>query len=289
MKEDRIREMRGYQEEIKNTQQLLLETVRQNRKIVEFVCKHLCCTGTEEVWVSYDKKARIQRKDIRGSIGKTFRSICMHWSGYPSRISVTRKGELVGYTDKQSKTVYTYQDGRHFSLIMVQQGWQPIAVYCTKSGDFLVCLKTVDDRVCKIVRYKGQTIIQEMAMDNRGDPLYKGGNKMLYVTENINGDVVASDCNAKFVVVVNCSGALRYHSKGDKSIKGKFTPGSIVTDSKGRTLVEDDGNSCIQIIDQDGQYLKHLNYCGILSLDTLGRLWVGKVNGNKVNVIKYTE
>ncbi|XP_062598908.1 uncharacterized protein LOC134260353 [Saccostrea cucullata] len=374
MKEDRIRELRGYQDENKNTQQLLMETFRQNRKIIESVdasaineykykegelhlrgplevkvnlptfvpgqvnlselfgnfgklhltsistsmsntaasytapttkklleeiiqiaefktndnLRHLCCTGTEEVWVSYDKKSKIECMNIHGSVRKSCISICMDWSGYPSGISVTNKGELV-YTDKKSRSVNAYQDGRHSFFIMVEQGWQPMAVYCTKLEELLVSLKLVDDRACKIVRYKGQTITQEMIEDNRSDPLYKGGNKMLYVTENVNGDVVASDCNAKRVVVVNSAGTLRYHFKGHKSIKGKFTPGSIVTDSKGRILVEDDGNNCIQIIDQDGQYLRHLNYCGILSLDTLGRLWVGKFIGNKVNVIKYTK
>ncbi|XP_062580658.1 uncharacterized protein LOC134242574 [Saccostrea cucullata] len=250
--------------------------------------RHLSCTGPQEVWVSYDKKAYIDRLDVRGSDVKSFMSTCLDWNGYPSGISVTRKGELV-YTDKKYGFVNVYRDGRHKPLIMVQQGWQPIAVYCTKLEDFLVSLKSVDDRVCKIIRYKGKAIIQEMAKDNRGDPLYKGGNKMLYVTENINSDVIASDCNAQIVAVVNSTGALRYHFKGHKSIKGKFTPGCTVTDSKGRILVEDDGNDCIQIIDQDGQYLKHLNYCGILSLDTLGRLWVGKFIGKKVNLIKYTE
>ncbi|XP_062598906.1 uncharacterized protein LOC134260352 [Saccostrea cucullata] len=374
MKEEGIREIRGYQDENKNTQQSLMEAVRQNRKIIQSVdadeikqykyeegelcqrgplefditqpsfvpgqvnfsellenfgklhftkistpmsntaashttatiekmldevikiakfktndnLRHLYCIGTEEVWVSYDKKARIECMNIHGSVMKSCISTCMDWSGYPSGISVTRKGELV-YTDKRSRTVNAYRDGRHIFLIMVGQGWQPMAVCYTKLEELLVSLKSVDDSACKIVRYKEQTIIQEIIKDNQGDPLYKGGNKMLYVTENINSDVVASDCNAQIVVVVNSAGTLRYYYKGHKSIKGKFTPGSIVTDSGGRILVEDDGSNCIQITDQDGQYLRHLNYCGILSLDTLGRLWVGKFIGNKVNVIKYTK
>ncbi|XP_062591525.1 uncharacterized protein LOC134277039 [Saccostrea cucullata] len=148
---------------------------------------------------------------------------------------------------------------------------------------------THDEENYKIVRYEGQTIKQEIEKDDQGNPLYEAGEKMLFVTENNNGDICASDVNGKIVVVVNKAGKLRYRYKGQQTMRVQFEPSTIVTDSAGCIIIEDVGNFCTHIIDQDGQFLRSLDFCGLMSVDTLGRLWMGEYENGIVKIIKYSK
>ncbi|XP_062585406.1 uncharacterized protein LOC134247084 [Saccostrea cucullata] len=239
----------------------------------------IACRNTEEVWVT-GKNKTITRINIQGSVQET-----VTFQNNPCDISVSNEGYLL-YIDRVNRVINdVHQTTAKFTTA---QGWYPLGLCCTQSRDLLVSMCTHNYEHYKIVSYEGQTIKQEIEKDNKGKPLYKRGEMMLFVTENNNGDICASDCNGKKVVVVNKAGKLRFQYKGQKKMKKQFDPASIVTDFEARIIEKVYGNSCTHIIDQDGQFLRILAFCGALSLDTLGRLWVGDNDGGSVKVIKYT-
>jgi hypothetical protein len=61
--------------------------------------------------------------------------------------------------------------------------------------------------------------------DDHGNPIYQGGDFIVFVTENMNSDILASDENADAVVVVDRTGNIRfrYNDKppGDGSIQSQ--------------------------------------------------------------------
>jgi hypothetical protein len=80
---------------------------------------------------------------------------------------------------------------------------------------------TPDYSQTKIVRYQGHTVKKEIDRDEDGEPIYKEGDKSLFLVENNNGDVCASDRNARAVVVVNKSGRVRFRYDGTPAQRKK--------------------------------------------------------------------
>ncbi|XP_048743729.2 uncharacterized protein LOC125657116 [Ostrea edulis] len=249
---------------------------------------YVACVGVDEAWVSGDDKT-IRRVDIHGSVRDTVTTTCVT---RPNDITVTRQGELV-YSDVNNRTVNIVRHGRTETLITTPQGWHPDRLCCTKSGDILVSMRTTDKSQRKIVRYQGHTVKQEIDRDEDGEPIYKRGKYRLYVVENNNGDICASDSNADTVVVVNKSGRVRFRYYGTPARRKKsFYPRHIVTDSMSQIIVTDHNNDCLHILDQNGQFLRCVDNCGLdkpvgLSVDSEGRLWVGLYQSGEVKVIQY--
>ncbi|XP_061186766.1 uncharacterized protein LOC133194881, partial [Saccostrea echinata] len=122
---------------------------------------------------------------------------------------------------------------------------------------------------------------------------YGSGKWTLFVAENKNEDICASDRNADSVVVVDKTGRVRFQYDGTPAIgKKKFDPNQLVTDSLSQIIVADWTNDCLHILDQDGEFLRCVDNCKLsrplgLGLDSDGRLWVGLYEKGDVKVIQY--
>ncbi|XP_048740315.2 uncharacterized protein LOC125654398 [Ostrea edulis] len=249
---------------------------------------NVVCVGVDEVWVS-GKDKTIRRVDIHGSVQDTFTTTCQYW---PDGITVTGQGELV-YSDYHNRTVNIVRHGRTEALITTPQGWHPGKLCCAKSGDILVSMFTTDFSQRKIVRYQGHTVKQEIYRLEDGEPIYKGGKYAVFVEENNNGDICTSDGNADTVVVMNKSGSVRFRYDGTPANRKKsFNPVHIVTDSMSQIIVADLNNDCLHILDQNGQFLRCVDNCGLdephgLTVDSEGRLWIGLYKSGEVKVIQY--
>jgi DNA-binding beta-propeller fold protein YncE len=248
----------------------------------------VACVGKDEALVS-GKNKTIGRFQIPGTEKETVTVPCLTW---PSDISVTREGDLL-YTDSYNGSVNIVRGGKTKTLITTPEGWYPEGLCCTPSGDVLVSMSTTDFSHCKIVRYRGQNVEQEIEKDDDGESIYKGGDNMLFVEENNNGDVCTSDINSQTVVVVDRSGRVRFRYDGAPAgRKESFSPVQIVTDAAGRIIVADYSNDCLHVLDPDGQFLLCVDNCGLdkpfgLSIDTTGRLWVGLAESGELKVIQY--
>ena len=144
----------------------------------------------------------------------------------------------------------------------------------------------------KIIRYQGQKIKQEINNDEYGNPIFMDGLGKLFLSENNNGDICVSDTNANTVIVIDKTGRVRFRYHGTPARrKDPFYPRSIVTDALSQIIVADYNNNCLHILDQNGQFLRCVDDCGLekpygLSVDSKGRLWVGCESG-KIAVIEY--
>ncbi|XP_056022354.1 brain tumor protein-like [Ostrea edulis] len=246
----------------------------------------VACVGVDEAWVS-GKDKTIRRVDIHGSVRDT-----VTCQVSPNDITITSQGELV-YSDGPNRTVNIVRHGRTETLITIPKGWSPMGLCCTRSGDILVSMSTSGfTSRYKIVRYDKHIMKQEIERDDHGQPIYKGGRNILWVVENNNGDICASDNNAKAVVVVDKSGRVRFRYDGTPARKKTFNPEHLVINSISQIIVTDNNNACLHILDQNGQFLRCVENCGLdepcgLSVDSEGRLWVGLLNTGKVKVIQY--
>ncbi|XP_062599779.1 E3 ubiquitin-protein ligase TRIM71-like [Saccostrea cucullata] len=246
------------------------------------------CVGSDKAWVNCEDSV-LTCVDMSGSVVGTVTTTC---KSYPFEITVTSQGELV-YSDVKSKTVNIVRDGKTETLITIPVGWFPGGLCCTRSGDILVTLHTANYKQCKIVRYQGQGVTQEIEKDEHGDPIYQGGEYTVYVVENNNRDIVAADQNAEVVVAVNRKGKVVFrYNKEPPGAMFKFSPRQIVTDSTGHIIVVDGNNECLHVLSQNGQLLRCVDNCPLdvpdgLSVDSEGRLWVGCYNSGQIKVIQY--
>ncbi|XP_062571889.1 uncharacterized protein LOC134233854 [Saccostrea cucullata] len=248
----------------------------------------MACVGSDKAWVSGRDKM-ITCVDIHGAVQDIVTSTCKK---FPADIKVTKQGELI-YSDYINRTVNIVRSGKTKKLVTTPRGWYPSGLCCTRSGDIVVGMVNTDFGHNKLVRYQGQRVAQEIEKDEHGNPIYQGGKYPMYVVENNNGDIVASDINATAVVVVDRTGKVRFRYKNKPpGEKQSFGSGQIVTDSLGHIIVTDEFNDCLHILDQNGQFLRCVDNCGLedptgLSVDSEGRLWVGLYDSREVKVIHY--
>nr|XP_022312067.1 uncharacterized protein LOC111117297 [Crassostrea virginica] len=254
--------------------------------------RDVACVGEAEAWI-YGENKTITRIDLHGAVKDTVITTCQV---RPDGISVTRGRELM-YSDFNSRTVKIVRDGKSETLITPPQGWIPGSLSCTRSGDILVHVGKESRHQIKhkIIRYQEQNIKQEINNDGQGNPIFKDGECALFMSENNNGDVCVSDTNAGTMIVVDKTGRVRFRYDGTPTRREKsFDPRGIVTDALSQIIVTDYNNDCLHILDQNGQFLRCVDICGLekpdgLSVDSAGRLWVGSFDTGEIKVIKYLQ
>nr|XP_022331796.1 tripartite motif-containing protein 3-like [Crassostrea virginica] len=143
----------------------------------------------------------------------------------------------------------------------------------------------------------GHSKKQSIQWEDQSKPLYSSyGDK--HLIENRNLDICVTDWAAGALVVVSsAAGKLRFNLTGPSSTpKEPFHPHGITTDSQGNILMSEFYNHRIQIIDQDGHFLRFIHKCGLqyplgLCVDFRNNLFVAENDtlSGKVKKLQYHE
>ena len=206
----------------------------------------------------------------------------------PEDIAAMQTGDLA-YTDYDDRFI-NLVSGTLIRTPITLQGWKALGLHSSlPSGDLLVIMRSEDNQQTKVVRYSELKMKQTIQFDDQGQPLYSSGG-IKYLSQNRNLDICVADYDARAVVVVNAAGKLRFRYTGPSSTK--FYPRHITTDSHGRILTADRYDCCIHIVDQEGQFLRCINICGLklpwgLYVDSTDNLFVGECETGKVKKIQY--
>uniref|UniRef100_K1QZF7 Tripartite motif-containing protein 2 n=1 Tax=Magallana gigas TaxID=29159 RepID=K1QZF7_MAGGI len=262
----------------------LVATIQTGHKFL----RNVTCLNDDTVWT------RGWRSDIKcfNNKGSLLQTIYMESKKFPDDIDVANNRYLL-YTSGETRTVNKVKDGQTKELIRLK-GWVPSQLCVISTDDLLVTMYSVDETQSKVVRYSGPTVKQTIQFDDKGKPLYSGNSYTKYISENRNHDICVADYGADAVVVVNQDGKLRWRYTGYFSAtrNQKFVPRGITTDSQSHILTADYYNHCIHILDQNGQFFRYIDNCGLeypygLCVDSNDNLFVcGYTKGN-VKKIKY--
>ncbi|XP_061164824.1 tripartite motif-containing protein 2-like [Saccostrea echinata] len=280
----------GYKQILKITPRKLLdkpELITTISTEYEYLCC-VTCFNDEEIWTS-GVVSDITCFDSHGSLIKTIKTKS---GGWLYDIAVTAEGDLV-YTDCNTTTVNKVKNGQTEEIISLQ-GWDPRNLCVTSCGDLLVIMFRDDKTETKVVRYSGYTEKQTIQFDDEGNPLYPGNSNIEYITENRNLDICVANYTAGDVVVVSEVGKLRFRYTGQQSTENDktFQPHGIATDSQYQILIADYNNSRIHILDQNGQFIRYIDNCGLttpygLCVDSDDNLFVAEFSNGTVKKIKY--
>ena len=246
---------------------------------------HVSVDESGRLWVS-DDRGNLVQIDLQGNLLQKIQTGGGH--GYHT---ATQDGDLI-YTERHKKVIYRITQDRKITELKKTGDWRPISIHSSRiNGDILVGMWK--DREAKVTRYnKAGKEVQNIQKDNQGQKLYSEPH---YITENINGDICASniDFYDGAVVVVNKSGYHRFSYTGQGS---EFWPCGICTDVLGHILVCDDVSESVHLLDQDGGFLsiilspqQGIGYPRGLCVDDENNLHLGQAHTNTLAVCKYLQ
>eukprot|EP00105_Crassostrea_gigas_P001662 XP_011413917.1 PREDICTED: E3 ubiquitin-protein ligase TRIM36-like [Crassostrea gigas] len=201
----------------------------------------MAVTDDNKVWMGGASK-ELKLFDLQGHLHHT--------------VSITTHGMFLCMYNKHvvyttNKGVKTISDTDTVVTMFTTGDWWPRGATSAASGDLLVCLRK-DDQY-KVVRYSSTgTVLQEIQYDSQCQPLYK---QAVYITENVNGDIIVTDWEKKAVIAVDRLGIFRYSYSGKDS---DFRALSVATDSVGHVIVTGGVGKKISMLDRDGRFLRYI-------------------------------
>lgn len=246
------------------------------------------CVGDEEIWTcGLDNIMKLY--NLQGELVK---SIQTKSGNLPQDISVTNDGKLV-YVDHEDRSV-NLVNNKNIKAVVRLQGWKPRNVCCTSSGGFLVMMIKDDNKQSRVLRYTGgsEKQFETFEFNDNGDRLYSSGG-MKYVSENKNQDICVADNKVHAIVVINKNGKHRFSYTGPPLASNEsFDPVGITTNKYSQILTTDCSNHRIHILDQNGQFLRYIDNCGLhtpwgLCVDTHNRLLIAESKSGLVKKIRY--
>nr|XP_011426112.2 tripartite motif-containing protein 2 [Crassostrea gigas] len=257
---------------------------------------HFSLNAPNEIWVSDGIGRNLVETDLQGNESDKIYTV----GGYGYH-TVTLDRDLI-YTDGDEKAIFRVTQDKKPTQFIKTGDWAPISIHSSNiNGDILVGMVT--DEEAKVTRYnKIGKEIHSIESDYKGEKLYSEPH---YITENINGDICASDYDMHAVVVVNKIGQHRFTytgcSKGFFQMMSsfiitapEFLPYGICTDALGHILVCDFNSNAVHLLDQEGQFLslviteKQDIQCPLsVCVDDENNLYVGQQSTNTVKVFQY--
>ena len=223
----------------------------------------------------------LQLFDLEGNIQRTSKLPCS------SRFYICMFNSRVLFSDTSSKEIQQISQDNDVVTLFQTGNWKPYGITDTASGHLLVCLRKDDQS--KVVRYSDTySVLQEIQYNSQCQPLYEAA---WYITENVNGDIIVSDCKKDVIVVVDQLGIFRYVYSGTNN---DLDVGPVVNDSKGLVFVADCKGNKIHILDGDGKFLQYIDSQGIKNPCALciipgGEIIVGESQTGISKILRYSE
>lgn len=245
---------------------------------------NVSCINDDKIWTSgYDRIMRLY--NLKGELLKAIQT---RSGSYPLGIAVARCGDLL-YADYLDGSLNRVNDTDTQKVIALQ-GWKASGVCTTSLDDLLVVLANADGKLIKVVRYSGSKEKQSIQFHESGKPLYSPicAFKFKGISENKNLDICVADSDAGALVVVDQAGKLRFRYTGFQL----FRPYGITTDSQCRIITSDFNNLNIHILEEDGSFLRFIDYSVNgnlwgLCVDTKDNLFVAEIGTGKIKKIQY--
>ena len=215
-------------------------------------CGHISCVKPNKIWVCDDYNLVLTDTTSGDTLYSVQDVANYSWSGSHT---VNHECELI-YRDKNQNIKKLCKDNTTRILIeKPSTPWQIRCVYISPSaGDLLVGMFNPDPKPKQAIlkRYNNAgRLIQSIP---HADTTFF--NNPHYITENRNGDIVASDFGLHSVVVTSSGGIHRFSYAGPSA--GEMLPHGVCTDSLSHILVCDDNTKTVQMLDKDGQFLSVL-------------------------------
>ena len=192
----------------------------------------------------------------------------------------------------------TPNDGSH--VYKLESRGNPIALYdaapyrvfglcALRDNTIAIALSKPDDGMLSIINERGK-LLESIQSDNSGRKLFK---KPYRICKSTNGDLVISDSSMKTITGIDARKKPKFQYTGGPEAKN-FLPIGVACDVMSRFIVCNWKGNSVHLLSSSGDFLRlllsskeNVTYPFAVSVDVLGRLWVG--NKEKVTLIKYVK